>query len=247
MSFPMALAVSGVSVFVGFLSGEESETGVSCSPELEPPAEEGEMLQEAAVLTLLFLQVCLIGRSRTYPPAGEASVDERRRRYIHSRRGRGPAPPPPGATGAPCPEGGQGLDPGPGRPGPGVRAEGLWLCGFQPREQVERVRNCARLPRAFIDQVVLRVAGVLLGRKQSEPSSSQSRDAEAWNGGGKYGPGCLLGLGSHPALLGGTETRVVAFQDSEALRQLVGRLFRVGPLTKHTGLGLPQRRKLRSR
>uniref|UniRef100_A0A8D1WHB1 tRNA (uracil-O(2)-)-methyltransferase n=1 Tax=Sus scrofa TaxID=9823 RepID=A0A8D1WHB1_PIG len=128
-------------------------------------------------------RVCLIGRSRTYPPAGEASVDERRRRYIHSRRGRGPAPPPPGATGAPCPEGGQGLDPGPGRPGPGVRAEGLWLCGFQPREQVERVRNCARLPRAFIDQVVLRVAGVLLGRKQSEPSSSQSRDAEAWNGG----------------------------------------------------------------
>lgn len=128
-------------------------------------------------------RVCLIGRSRTYPPAGEASVDERRRRYIHSRRGRGPAPPPPGAAGAPCPEGGRGLDPGPGRPGPGVRAEGLWLCGFQPREQVERVRNCARLPRAFIDQVVLRVAGVLLGRKQSEPSSSQSRGAEAWNGG----------------------------------------------------------------
>lgn len=45
------------------------------------------------------------------------------------------------------------------------------------------MRNCARLPRAFIDQVVLRVAGVLLGRKQSEPSSSQSRGAEAWNGG----------------------------------------------------------------
>ncbi|KAB0404189.1 hypothetical protein E2I00_003890, partial [Balaenoptera physalus] len=113
-------------------------------------------------------RVCLIGKSRTYPPAGEDSVDERRTRYINSRPG-GPG------RGA--------LDAGAGHT-PESSAEGLWLSGFHPREKVKRVRNCAALPRDFIDRVVLQVANLLLGGKQLNMRSSQSRSAKAWNRGG---------------------------------------------------------------
>ncbi|XP_059962487.1 probable tRNA (uracil-O(2)-)-methyltransferase isoform X2 [Mesoplodon densirostris] len=137
-------------------------------------------------------EVCLIGKSRTYPPAEEDSVDERRTRYINSRRGgpvsppgQVPAPPPPGATagGADGPEGRGALVAG-ARHTPESPAEGLWLSGFHPREKAERVRNCAALPRDFIDRVVVQVANLLLGGKQLNTTSSQSRSVKAWNRGG---------------------------------------------------------------
>ncbi|XP_060004770.1 probable tRNA (uracil-O(2)-)-methyltransferase isoform X1 [Lagenorhynchus albirostris] len=137
-------------------------------------------------------RVCLIGKSRTYPPAGEDSVDERRTRYINSRRGgpvsppgQVPAPRPPGAAagGADGPEGHGALDAGAGHT-PESPAEGLWLSGFRPREKAKRVRNCAALPRDFIGRVVLQVANLLLGRKQSNVTSFQSRSATAWSRGG---------------------------------------------------------------
>ncbi|XP_061001401.1 probable tRNA (uracil-O(2)-)-methyltransferase isoform X2 [Dama dama] len=139
-------------------------------------------------------RVCLIGKSRTYPPTREASVDEERTRYINSRRGRpgspcsgGPAPPPPGAApgSAPGLEGPGALDAQPGHAAEagadqqGLRApaEGLWLSGFHPREKAERLRNCAALPQEFVDRVVLQVAHLLLGRSPAGGS------AQAWNRG----------------------------------------------------------------
>lgn len=124
------------------------------------------------------MQVCLIGKSRTYPPAGEASMDVQRTRYIHRRRG---CPPAPGAAASSadrpdgCPD---------GHGTPDVQAEGLWLPGFRPREKAERLRNCATLPRDFVDQVVLQVADLLLGGKRLNPRSSPGGRLKAWNRGG---------------------------------------------------------------
>ena len=127
-------------------------------------------------------------------------MDEERTRYINSRRGcpgspcsRGPAPPPPEATpsSAPGPKGHGALDAQPthtaeagaGQQGARAPAEGLWLSGFQPREKAERLRNCAALPREFVDQVVLQVAHLLLGRRSPADGSVQ-----AWNRGGNRQP-----------------------------------------------------------
>ncbi|XP_039324125.2 putative tRNA (uracil-O(2)-)-methyltransferase isoform X1 [Saimiri boliviensis] len=136
-------------------------------------------------------RVCLVGKSRTYPPSREASVDEKRTQYINSRRGRPVSPPGPGLSPSPpqvafsstghC-DGHQALD---ARVGcvPGARAGGPWLSGFHPREKAERVRNCAALPRDFIDQVVLQVANLLLGGKQSNTRSSRNESVKTWNRG----------------------------------------------------------------
>ncbi|XP_057562764.1 probable tRNA (uracil-O(2)-)-methyltransferase isoform X2 [Hippopotamus amphibius kiboko] len=137
-------------------------------------------------------RVCLIGKSRTYPPAGEDSVDEQRTRYMNGRRGspasppgQRPAPPPAGATagGADGPQGRGALDSG-ARPTPESPAEGPWLSGFHPREKAERVRNCAALPRDLVDRVVLQVANLLLGGEHVHTQGSQSGSVKAWNRGG---------------------------------------------------------------
>lgn len=114
-------------------------------------------------------------------------MDVQRTRYINSRQGRpsrpgeGPAPPPRGGaaghTDQPsgCPD-----SQGP----PDAGADGLWLSGFRPREKAERVRNCAALPREFVDAVVLQVAQLLLGGKHLNTSGSRSRTVGTWNRGG---------------------------------------------------------------
>ncbi|XP_059022202.1 probable tRNA (uracil-O(2)-)-methyltransferase isoform X2 [Mustela lutreola] len=139
------------------------------------------------------LEVCLIGKSRTYPPAGEVSMDEQRTQYINSRRGRPVSPPnevsvplPPRATvgHAGHPDGHQTLDTGAATGRAEIRADQLWLSGFQPREKAERVRNCATLPRDFIDQVVLQVAHLLLNGEQLNTGSASSSSSKAWNRGG---------------------------------------------------------------
>lgn len=161
-----------------------------------------------ACLFSVQMQVCLIGKSRTYPPAREGFMDEQRTRYINSRQGcpvsppgQGLAPPVPGVAASSAdrpdghPDGHGGPDTGAGR-APEARATGLWLSGFHPREKAERVRNCAALPRDFIDQVVLQVARLLLGGKHMSTGSSQSGRSETWNRGGKcpHRPGHLLGF-----------------------------------------------------
>ncbi|XP_030895007.1 probable tRNA (uracil-O(2)-)-methyltransferase isoform X5 [Leptonychotes weddellii] len=138
-------------------------------------------------------RVCLIGKSRTYSPAGEGSMDEQRTQYINSRRGRpmsppgeAPAPPPPRAAlgRAGHPDGPQAPDAEAAKGGAEARANQLWLSGFQPREKAERVRNCATLPRDFIDQVVLQVAHLLLDGEQLNTGSAPSSSSKAWNRGG---------------------------------------------------------------
>ncbi|XP_054994042.1 probable tRNA (uracil-O(2)-)-methyltransferase isoform X2 [Sorex araneus] len=101
-------------------------------------------------------RVCLIGRSRTYPASREAAMDEQRTRYIRSRQ---ECPPDPGHQ------------QGPGR----------WLPAFRPREQVERVRNGAALPRELTERVVLQVARLLLAHGDPGAALSQT---PAWNPGG---------------------------------------------------------------
>ncbi|XP_058579186.1 probable tRNA (uracil-O(2)-)-methyltransferase isoform X2 [Neofelis nebulosa] len=76
-------------------------------------------------------RVCLIGKRRTYPPTGEAPMDEQR-----------------------------------------------------TREKAERVRNCAALPRDFVDQVVLQVGHLLLDAERPCAGSAPSGSLKAWNRGG---------------------------------------------------------------
>ncbi|XP_052449123.1 probable tRNA (uracil-O(2)-)-methyltransferase [Carassius gibelio] len=57
-----------------------------------------------------------------------------------------------------------------------------WVNGFQPREKTETIRNCAALPRDFVDAVVLRVAKALLSLTERNTESSSCGDA--WNTGG---------------------------------------------------------------
>lgn len=121
-------------------------------------------------------------------------MDEQRTRYLHSRRGRPQSPPPPqtAAHDAGRQDSHRTLDAGAeilpedlsAERGTGAPATGLWVPGFCPREKAERVRNCAALPRDFVDQVVLQVASLLLDRKKFNTGDSEDGDLKTWNGGG---------------------------------------------------------------
>lgn len=66
-----------------------------------------------------------------------------------------------------------------------------WGNGFQPREKIETVRNCAALPRDFVDGVVLKVAMALLGlagekrEEEEEEKNTIGKERIRWNAGGK--------------------------------------------------------------
>nr|XP_054603774.1 probable tRNA (uracil-O(2)-)-methyltransferase [Nothobranchius furzeri] len=101
-------------------------------------------------------RVCLVGKSRSYEPSDEAEYEQQRARYIQSRQ-----------TSPVVPIQRSEVKP----------AGSAWGAGFQPRERVETVRNCAALPRDFVDRVVLQVADVLLGMSGGASCSD-------WNKGG---------------------------------------------------------------
>ncbi|XP_028614020.1 probable tRNA (uracil-O(2)-)-methyltransferase isoform X2 [Grammomys surdaster] len=168
------------------------EVGLSC----------GFHVQEDCLRIPSTKRVCLIGKSRTYLPSAEVWMDGQRTRYLHSRQGVLPQSPPgeehaPSApqtaahdvghqdshrtfdAGAECMLEGLAAEQGAGAP-----ATGLWVPGFCPREKAERVRNCAALPRDFIDQVVLQVANLLLDRKKFNTENSEAGNLKTWNGGG---------------------------------------------------------------
>ncbi|XP_032874784.1 probable tRNA (uracil-O(2)-)-methyltransferase [Amblyraja radiata] len=64
-------------------------------------------------------------------------------------------------------------------------ASSKWLAGFQPREKIQKVRNCATLPRDFTDDVVLQVAKELLKINQDSFQNSNDEDNTGnWNKGG---------------------------------------------------------------
>ncbi|ELW62781.1 putative tRNA (uracil-O(2)-)-methyltransferase [Tupaia chinensis] len=138
-------------------------------------------------------RVCLVGKSRTYQPAAEVSIDKQRTQYIHSRRGCPVSPaggePPSSAPQLAASTAGHGDSHSTLGEAQSVehraetQAQGPWLPGFHPRGKAEPVRNCATLPRDFVDQVVLRVANLLLGGKQLNTRNDQSGNVKTWNAG----------------------------------------------------------------
>ncbi|XP_036354178.2 probable tRNA (uracil-O(2)-)-methyltransferase [Ochotona princeps] len=125
-------------------------------------------LQEDCLRIPSTKRVCLLGKSRTYPPTAEAAVDERRAQYIRSRRGCPPSPP--------------ALEPPP-PPSHAPEASDPWLPGFRPREKAEPTRNCTSLPRDFVDRVVLQVASLLLRGRPLKPGGASSGNMQAWDTG----------------------------------------------------------------
>lgn len=131
-------------------------------------------------------RVCLVGVSRNYLQSDEDQAEQRRVHYIQSRRAGSAAVVKGGVksttTNADMNERNQ--DSAVGTPQSG------WGAGFRPRDKVETVRNCAALPRAFVEAVVLQVATVLLDM------TAEGSHAGNWN------PGGSLSVGEVASLLG---------------------------------------------
>lgn len=121
-------------------------------------------------------RVCLVGTSRSYRLSEETEAEQRRAHYIRSRQTG------PGVTVQRSDTGNDG-----DRCHGNAAGDGTWGAGFQPRDKVEAVRNCAALPRDLVDGVVLRVAGALLGMAENDGGVS-------WNGGGSLSLGEVAGI-----------------------------------------------------
>ncbi|KAM6075894.1 putative tRNA (uracil-O(2)-)-methyltransferase isoform 2-T2 [Chlamydotis macqueenii] len=131
-------------------------------------------------------RVCLIGKNRTYPPAECALIDKQITQYINDRQtcavitcDRRVGFNHKDHSDAVCKEIGSEL------PESETDTVGtIWMPGFQPREKVEKVRNCASLPRDFIDDVVLNVANLLLNATPQKLCSSMCcGNTNTWNQG----------------------------------------------------------------
>ncbi|XP_031707370.1 putative tRNA (uracil-O(2)-)-methyltransferase [Anarrhichthys ocellatus] len=121
-------------------------------------------------------RVCLVGKSRSYRLSDEAEAEQRRARYIQSHQT---------TSGATAHRSGIRNDKDTdGTP------DSSWGAGFQPRDRVEVVRNCAALPRDFVDGVVLQVANVLLGMTEEDGGTSSTD----WNRGGSLSVSEVAGL-----------------------------------------------------
>ncbi|RXN15136.1 putative tRNA (uracil-O(2)-)-methyltransferase [Labeo rohita] len=121
--------------------------------------------------------VCIIGKGRRYREAEEALVEKRRSDYIRRRE-------------ALFTSSGVSMNVnkhGHYRPDHNDNGQNIstpvkdWVNGFQPREKTQTIRNCAALPRDFVDAVVLRVAKALLSLTEKNTESSNCGDA--WNTG----------------------------------------------------------------
>ncbi|CAL8241975.1 unnamed protein product [Merluccius merluccius] len=154
-------------------------------------------------------RVCLVGKSRSYPPADGDQAEERRASYIRSRW-LGTVVLPSATEG----EGGGGGDHDGDHDGehgggchvnedvnPAGTPGSNWGVGFQPRERVEKVRNCAALPRDFVDSVVLRVATALLGLAMDEGPPAAPADDVIWNQGESMSVREVAELLDHDTLL----------------------------------------------
>ncbi|CAM4550208.1 unnamed protein product [Lepidochelys olivacea] len=121
-------------------------------------------------------RVCLIGKSRTYPPMQEDRINKQRTQYINNRQSCTEVTSDKTVRSNQCDnhhvvncviDQAAVLE----RAANETKTDGgrVWLSGFQPREKVEQVRNCAALPRDFVDVVVLTVASLLLNATQEKP------------------------------------------------------------------------------
>nr|XP_055068066.1 probable tRNA (uracil-O(2)-)-methyltransferase isoform X1 [Misgurnus anguillicaudatus]XP_055068067.1 probable tRNA (uracil-O(2)-)-methyltransferase isoform X1 [Misgurnus anguillicaudatus] len=123
-------------------------------------------------------RVCLIGKGRRYTEEEEALIEEQRNDYIRGRQALFTSSG--GATSA-----SQGDQDGPNSLENSQdisTPESDWGNGFQPREKIETIRNCATLPRDFVDGVVLKVAKSLLSL--TERNTERSESGDVWNTGG---------------------------------------------------------------
>ncbi|KAB5579426.1 hypothetical protein PHYPO_G00194940 [Pangasianodon hypophthalmus] len=126
-------------------------------------------------------RVCLIGKSRSYEQAEEELAEVKRTDYIRGRQ----------ALTDNSTVVSQKEHSGPHHHGDGqemAKAGCDWGNGFQPREKIETVRNCAALPRDFVDGVVLKVAMALLGltgeKREEEEEDKIGKQRIRWNAGG---------------------------------------------------------------
>ncbi|XP_040191299.1 probable tRNA (uracil-O(2)-)-methyltransferase [Rana temporaria] len=125
-------------------------------------------------------RVCLIGKSRHYPPEKEEQIDRERTKYIASYSN--------DTSDSVCTRDDNELcdhptngEESPDDPETGHRK---WLPSFRPREKVEQIRNCVLLPRDFIDKVVLQVAKLLLHLNTEEnPEIIDNGTQATWNRG----------------------------------------------------------------
>ncbi|OCT99289.1 hypothetical protein XELAEV_18005076mg [Xenopus laevis] len=133
-------------------------------------------------------RVCLIGMSRTYPLTQEKRIDEQRTRYIKSQhtdslhissKSSLDKNDPPLLN---CHAKNGQLDNGDSSLVQYEKLPGSWMPGFQPREKEEPIRNCALLPRDFIDETVLQVAKLLLYSNTKEKETPITDQSETvWN------------------------------------------------------------------
>lgn len=133
-------------------------------------------------------RVCLVGKSRNYSQSNEGEAEQRRGRYIQSRQHA------PGFIGRRS-DIGSDEHSFHGNTSCGIPGS-QWGAGFQPREKVEIVRNCASLPRDLVDSVVLQVAHALLGMTAGE-GGCPARD---WNRGGSLSVREVVTLLEHETL-----------------------------------------------
>ncbi|XP_017931928.1 probable tRNA (uracil-O(2)-)-methyltransferase [Manacus vitellinus] len=131
-------------------------------------------------------RVSLIGKNRIYPPTESALIDKQITQFINNRRT---------CTGITCDRrvgfnhkdhcDGVCEEAGSELPADETETAGTtWMPGFQPREKVEQIRNCASLPREFVDEVVLNVANLLLNATpQKSYSNMQGGNMNSWNQG----------------------------------------------------------------
>ncbi|XP_069488129.1 probable tRNA (uracil-O(2)-)-methyltransferase [Ambystoma mexicanum] len=145
-------------------------------------------------------RVCLIGKSRTYQPHDEALIDQQRMQYIQKQQ---PNLKLAKEDTSSCSITDNTLISNHCNKHDVISGDGAenihvlctednkrntesmsWVCGFLPREKFEQVRNCASLPRDFIDQVVLQVANLLLSESNQDHGECMGEEhGKAWNSG----------------------------------------------------------------
>ncbi|XP_075713624.1 putative tRNA (uracil-O(2)-)-methyltransferase isoform X2 [Rhinoderma darwinii] len=150
---------------------------------IEVGAQCGFIVQEDCLRIPSTKRVCLIGKSRCYVPAEEPQMDAQRSRYISGHS----------AESSICKRSGPCEDKKDSENGDVTSdrmnncpktEHGNWISGFRPRDKVEQVRNCALLPRDFIDEVVLQVAQLLLCSETKEKDLLSTDGAgQLWNTG----------------------------------------------------------------
>ncbi|XP_069712500.1 probable tRNA (uracil-O(2)-)-methyltransferase isoform X3 [Phaenicophaeus curvirostris] len=131
-------------------------------------------------------RVCLIGKNRTYPPSEWAVIDKQITRYISGHQTCADI----GCdrrvgfnlndhSDSVCREAGSELP-----ENEADTAGTIWMPGFQPREKLEQIRNCASLPQDFVDDVVLKVANLLLNATpQKSCPNMHGGNVNSWNQG----------------------------------------------------------------